>query len=394
VSRSRTYKFLLQPTNRQLAAIEYLLGLQRELYNAALEERRGTWKWNQRSVSYVDQTKELTQLRSVRPDILSFGVTVCRGTLMRLHRSFEGFFRRCKAGEKPGFPRFKGPGSVRLRCNGATPTAGPSMRPAGRLRLYGIGQVKVHGCTGRSKGTPKAITIRREGKRYWVSVQCVDVPAEPLPATGKEHRGGPGRVGSLVATSDGQLIQGPRFGKRGQAGLEKAQRNLATKVPRFQDAGRRPKQRVAAHHGKIANRRRDFAHQTSRRLVNDHDLIVYEDLKIKNMTRRPKPRPDGNGGYEPNGAKAKSGLNRSINDAGWGQFISMTIYKAESAGREVIAVDPRNTSRTCSGCGHVSAGNRHGAVFRCLGCGHEAHADVNAAENILRAGRARRLIAA
>jgi putative transposase len=107
VSRYRTYKFLLQPTSRQLAAIECLRGLQRELYNAALEERRGSWKWNQRSVSYFDQIKELTQLRSVRPDTLAFGVTVCRGTLMRLHQSFDGFFRRCKAGEKPGFPRFK-----------------------------------------------------------------------------------------------------------------------------------------------------------------------------------------------------------------------------------------------------------------------------------------------
>jgi putative transposase len=132
----------------------------------------------------------------------------------------------------------------------------------------------------------------------------------------------------------------------------------------------------------------------SRRLVNDHDLIVYEDLKIKNMTRRPKPRSDGKGGYEANGATAKAGLNRSIHDAGWGELRAMIDYKAESAGREVIAVDPRNTSRTCSGCGHVSAGNRHGAVFRCQRCGHEAHADVNAAENILRAGRARQLIAA
>jgi putative transposase len=158
---------------------------------------------------------------------------------------------------------------------------------------------------------------------------------------------------------------------------------------------------LAAHHRKIANQRRDFAHQRrdfarqlSRRLVNDYDLIVFEDLQIKNMARRPRPRPDGTGGYEANGANAKAGLNRSIHDAGWGEFIAMTIYKAESAGREVIAVDPRNTSRTCSGCGHVSAGNRHGAVFRCLGCGREANADVNAAENILGAGGARQLIAA
>ncbi len=390
MSRSRTYKFLLQPTSRQLAAFECLLKLQRELYNAALEERRGSWKWNRRSVSYVDQTKELAQLRSVRPDILAFGVTVCRGTLMRLHRSFDGFFRRCQAGETPGFPRFKGPGSfVSLQWNDAKGWA--LDEAARRLRLYGIGHVKVY-LHRPIKGTPKTITIRREGKRYWVSVQCVDVPAEPLPTTGKSIGIDLG-VDFLVATSDGQLIQGSRFGKRGQAGLEKAQRDLATKVPGSKRR-QRAKDRVATHHRKIANQRRDFAHQVSRSLVNDHDLIVYEDLKIKNMTRRSRPRPDKQGGYEPNGAKAKTGLNRSIHDAGWGQFTAMTIYKAESAGREVIAVDPRNTSRTCPECGHVSAGNRHGAVFRCQLCGREAHADVNAAENILQAGRARQLTAA
>jgi putative transposase len=341
-------------------------------------------------VSYFDQTKELTQLRSVRPDTLAFGVTVCRGTLMRLDRAIQGFFRRCNAGEKPGFPRFKGPGSfVSLQWND---TKGWALdETAGRLRLCGIGKVKVHlhRCI---KGTPKTITIRREGKRYWVSFQCVDVPAESLPATGKSIGIDLG-VGCLVATSDGQLIEGPQFGKRGHAGLEKAQRDLATKVSGSKNR-EKAKQRVAAHHRRMANRRWDFAHQVSRRLVNGHDLIVYEDLKITNMTRRPKPRPDQQGGYAPNGARAKAGLNRSINDAGWGNFRAMIDYKAESAGREVIAVDPRNTSRTCSGCGHVSAGNRHGAVFRCQNCGHEAHADVNAAENILRAGRARQLIAA
>ena len=93
--------------------------------------------------------------------------------------------------------------------------------------------------------------------------------------------------------------------------------------------------------------------------------------------------------YEPNGAGAKSGLNRSIHDAGWGQVLSMIAYKAEDAGRQVIAVDPRNTSRRCAACGHIDAGSRRGAVFECTACGHQAHADVNAAINILRAGRAR-----
>ncbi len=118
-------------------------------------------------------------------------------------------------------------------------------------------------------------------------------------------------------------------------------------------------------------------------------MIIYEDLQVGNMTRRPNPRPNGSGGHEPNGAAAKSGLNKSIHDAGWGIFLRVLSAKAESAGRQVIAVDPRHTSQRCAECGHVAAGNRvTQAQFRCLACGHQAHADVNAARNILRAGLA------
>ena len=107
------------------------------------------------------------------------------------------------------------------------------------------------------------------------------------------------------------------------------------------------------------------------------------------MTRRPRPRPDGNSGHEPNGAAAKTGLNKSIHDAGWGIFLRILSAKAESARRTVIAVDPRHTSQRCAECGHAAAGNRiTQAEFRCLACGHQAHADVNAARNILRAGLA------
>jgi putative transposase len=118
-------------------------------------------------------------------------------------------------------------------------------------------------------------------------------------------------------------------------------------------------------------------------------MIAHEDLKITNMTGRPKPRPDGNGSYRPNGVAAKASLNSSIYDAGWGIFLRVLYAKAESAGRTVVAVDPRRTSQRCAECGHTAAENRiTQAEFRCLACGHQAHADVNAARNILRAGLA------
>jgi putative transposase len=146
---------------------------------------------------------------------------------------------------------------------------------------------------------------------------------------------------------------------------------------------------VAKLHGKARRQRLDHAHKTALALVRDHDMIVHEKLQITSMTARPKPRPDGNGGYEPNGAATKSGLNKSIHDAGWGIFLRILSAKAESAGRQVIAVDPRHTSQRCAECGYTAAGNRvTQAVFRCLACGHQANADVNAARNILRAGLA------
>jgi len=143
-------------------------------------------------------------------------------------------------------------------------------------------------------------------------------------------------------------------------------------------------------HRKVRNQRKDLAHKLSREIVNRYDLIVHEDLKIPNVVRRPKPRQAEDGTFEPNGAAAKAGLNRSIADAGWGQLLRFIAYKAEDAGREVIAVNPHHTSQRCSSCGHVDAENRRTqAEFRCQVCGHEAHADVNAAINILRAGRVR-----
>jgi putative transposase len=178
--------------------------------------------------------------------------------------------------------------------------------------------------------------------------------------------------------------------------LAEAQRKLATKQ-RGSNRRRRQVEVVARLHRRVANQRSNAAHQLSRRLVNDYDLIVLEDLAITNMVRAPKAKPDPDklGAFLPNGASAKAGLNRSINDAGWGTLASLLSYKAESAGRTVVTVDPRYTSQTCAECGHVETGNRVSqAVFCCLACGHVAHADVNAARNILRAGRARQALPA
>ncbi|HEV3351990.1 MAG TPA: transposase [Acidimicrobiales bacterium] len=389
-ARCRSFRFKLSPTARQEAALVGLLGLQCELYNAALEERRGAWRWEQRSVTYMEQCRTLTGVRGLRPEVLAAGVTVCRGTLRRLDRAFAAFYRRCKAGQRPGFPRFR----PLSRWNSLQWEDRKGWRideAARRLYLQGVGALKVR-LHRPLRGTAKAITVRREGRRWWVTIRCVDIPAEPLVATGRQVGLDLG-VTVLVATSQGDLLAADRPAERAAARLASAQRALATKQ-RGSKQRRRAAEHVAEVHRHIRNRRADTLHKLSRRLVDDHDLIVHEALVVSNLVRRPKPKPDPAGGYQPNGAAAKTVLNRSIHDAGWGQLLAMIAYKAESAGRTVIAVDPRNTSRTCAHCGHVSAGNRRGAVFECQACGHLAHADTNAAVNILRAGRAQRHTAA
>ena len=135
-------------------------------------------------------------------------------------------------------------------------------------------------------------------------------------------------------------------------------------------------------HSKVANQRKDLAHKISKDLVEAYDLLVIEDLKIQHMVRRPKPHKADDGTYLPNGAAAKGGLNRSIHDAGWAQLTAMLTYKAESAGRCMLAVSPAHTSQRCVRCGHTSKENRCSqATFRCRACGHTDHADVNAARN-------------
>jgi putative transposase len=390
--RCRTFRYRLHPTVRQTRALGAQLNHQRELYNAALEERIGAWTWEKRSVTYFNQCRTLTGLNEVRPEVMSSGITLCRGTLKRLDRAFIAFYRRTGNGETPGFPRFKS--ASRFDSLQWEDKAGWKIKAdISRLYLLGIGEVKTN-FHRPLVGVPKAITVKREGTKWWLSARCADVPAVPLAPTGHEVGVDLG-ITNVVATSDGELIVGAHFGGNAKHRLKEEQRRLSSKQ-RGSKRRRRQVEVVARLHRQVANQRKNAAHQLSRRLVNEYDLIVLEVLAITTMVQRPRAKPDPNqlGAFLPNGAAAKAGLNRSIHDAGWGQLATLLSYKAESAGRVVVTVDPRYTSQTCAECGHVEAGNRVSqAVFRCCSCGHGDHADVNAARNILRAGRALQALA-
>jgi putative transposase len=387
----RSYRFRLRPTGQQQSALAECLEDTRQLYNAALEERRGAWRMGRHQVTFYSQDAQLKEIRTGDPEQFGRWAFSCeRAAIRRLDRAFQRFFDRVKAGQKPGYPRFKGRGwwdSIEWPAEkgGARWDSVPHPKIT-RVCLTGIGHVRVHQHRP-VKGRIKTITVKRENGRWYVMLSCDDVPAEPLEPTDSPVGIDMG-VASFLTTSGGAHVPNPRHLAVTAGQLAAAQRDLARKK---RGSGRRKKAvaKVARLHGKVRRQRLDHAHKTAFALVRAHDLIAHEDLKITNITARPKPRPDGNSGFEPNGAAAKTGLNKSIRDAGWGIFLRILSAKAESAGRQVIAVNPRHTSQRCAEWGYTAAGNRvTQAEFRCLVCGHQAHADVNAARNILRAGLA------
>jgi putative transposase len=384
----RTYKFRLRPTSRQHVGLTACVESHRELYNAALQERRDAWAHSKTRIQYGDQSAQLKDIRRARSDVGMWSFSSQQATLRRLSRAFDGFFRRVKAGQRPGYPRFKGRGrfdSVEWPEDGDGARWHPS---ASRVYLQGIGRVKVS-AHRQVRGRVKTIQIRREGRRWMLILSCDDVPTNLLPDACRQAGVDVG-VTSFATTSDGQHVENPRWGRIAAYKLTAAQQRL-TRARRGSKNRSRRRQTVAKRHRKIANQRRDFHHKVAGQLVKTYDLIVVEDLAIANMLRRakPVPDPDNPGQYLPNGAAAKTGLNRSISDASWGQFVSILRAKAEDAGRTWIEVNPQHTSNRCEHCGYADAENRvTQAEFRCQRCGHTAQADEHAARNILRAGLA------
>lgn len=397
----RAYKFLLRPTVRQGQALGEMLRDHCSLYNGALQERRDAWRHaSKTSVKYGMQSAQLKDIRSFDPEHQGrWSFSSQQKTLRRLDKAFAAFFRRVKSGDAPGYPRVRG---VNWFDTVDFPKDGDGCRwdstphdPVTRVRFQGVGKVKVNQHRP-VVGKVKTISVKREGRKWFVVLTAEQAQPEPLPATGSVVGIDLG-IANFLADSGGGFVPNPRHGRKAAAKLEAAQQALS-RFPRRKAKDRtanhqRAVEEIARLHGKARRQRLAHAHKTAVGLIRGHDVIAHEDLKIRNMSKAPEPKPDPEqpGSFLPNGAVGKAGLNRSISDAGWGVFLAILHAKAESAGREVIAVDPRNTSRRCPECGHTARENRPTQEkFHCVSCGHSAHADTVGAVNVLRAGLVRR----
>lgn len=395
----RAYKFLLRPTVRQEQALGEMLRDHCSLYNGALQERRDAYRHSSKtSVKYGGQSAQLKEIRAFDPERQGrWSFSSQQATLRRLDKAMQAFFRRVKAGQAPGYPRFKGVGHFDTvtfpKDNDGCRWDSTPHDSQTRVRLQGVGHIRVHQHRP-VQGCVKTISVKREGNRWYVILACDEVPAEELSPTGAIVGIDMG-VARFLTTSDGEHVANPRFLQAMADQLSEAQRRLAPFPARTRQRTKRHRaaaRKVAKLYGKIRRQRADFHHKTARALVRDHDVIAHERLNTAGMTKSPAPKPDPDqlGGFLPNGAAAKAGLNRSILDAGWAQFLGILANKAESAGRLVVPVDARNTSRTCPECGHAAKENRATqAKFKCVRCGFAANADHVGATNVLnRAGLA------
>ncbi|MFK0254691.1 RNA-guided endonuclease InsQ/TnpB family protein [Streptomyces sp. NPDC090445] len=392
----RAYKFLMRPTVGQQAALGEMMRDHCSLYNGALQERRDAYRHvSKTSITYGQQSAQLKDIRAFDPERQGrWSFSSQQATLRRLDKAFAAFFRRIKVADKPGYPRFHGAGRFDTVD---FPKDGDGCRwdstphdPVTRVRLQGVGHVRVHRHR-RVVGRIKTVSVKREGKRWYVMLTAEQAEPDPLPVTGSVVGIDMG-IASFLTTSGGERVANPRHGRRAAAKLEAAQQALS-RCKRGSKRRRKAVTKVANLHRKVRRQRLDHAHKTALVLVREHDFIAHEDLKIRNMSKAPAPKPDPEtpGSFLPNGAAAKAGLNRSIADAGWGVFLQILTAKAESAGREVMAVDPRNTSRRCPECGNTAKENRPTQEkFHCVSCDHQEHADTVGAINVLRAGLVRR----
>lgn len=360
-----TYKYRLYPSKAQRTSMNKTLDACRWVYNKALETRRNAWKEHQESISHYDTIRMLPGWKQEHLWLKTAYSQVLQEVCTRVDLAFQHFFRRVKNGEKPGYPRFKGKGWYK---SFTYPQSGFKVTDDGRLYLSKIGNVKIK-LHRPIEGEVKTLTIKRDCLGNWWACFSCEIEPEPLPPV-PDVVGVDVGLAHFATLSTGEQVDNPRFFRKDEKALAKAQRRLSKCDKGTPEYVRR--KRVVQHiHQRIANRRKNFAHQLSRRLVDRFQFIALEDLDIDGMQ---------SGNYR--------GLNKSIGDAAWRQLRQYIDYKAEKAGRTFVAVDPRGTSQMCSDCGATVPKDLSVRVHSCPNCGLEIDRDLNASLNILARGLA------
>ena len=353
----KTFQYRLYPTSSQRKTMESTIETCRRLYNDCLAERKEAYEERKDNVGKFAQLRKVKILKDTSPYAEKIHSHILQVTVADLDKAFQAFFRRVKAGEKAGYPRFKGQG--RFDSFGFKEYGNGFKVDGRRLKLSGVGRVAIR-WHRPLEGEVKTLRISRKAGKWFASFSC-EVDENPLPATGRAIGIDVG-INSLIATSDGELVENPKWCRDGQAKLRVLQRT----VSRRRKGGNNRRKAVHAlqvHHEHISNQRKDFLNKLANDLVVNNDLIAIEDLQIQNMVK-------------------SHCLSKSIMDGGWGYFAKRLSDKAVEAGREVVRVNPAYTSKSCSGCGTIFGDLDLSVRWIDCDCGVSMNRDVNAAINI------------
>src|SRR6266480_978313 len=353
----KMFQYRIYPTKKQVQKLNETLGECRWLYNHFLEQRKTTYEQEGQSLSCYNQIDTLGLLKQERATLKRVHSQVLQNVAVRIDLAFKAFFRRCKAGEDPGYPRFRGKG----RYDSFTyPQSGFKIDEQGKLFASGIGHIKIV-LHRPLRGKIKTLTLQRRSTGKWYASFSCEVEPLRLPEN-TDTVGIDVGLKTFATFSNGEEIANPRFFRKEEKALAKVQRKHS-KLAKGTPERRKHRKVVARVHERIKFRRENFTHQESRKIVDRFGVICVEDLSVNRMLHN-------------------HCLAKSIADASWSAFFAQLFAKAEEAGRIAVKVNPANTSQTCSRCGHRQKMPLDVRVFACPCCHVQCDRDLNAALNI------------
>ncbi len=354
------YRFEIRPTREQEQKMFRTLKLCRRLYNRSLEERITTYKATGKGATYSKQQNSLPNLKKENPEYRTVHSQVLQDVLRRLDRAYQNFFEG-----RVGCPKFRNRDNYRSFTYPQVDAVRETFQREGFVYLSKIGFVKIIAHRLFEPDKVFQINVIRKNNKWYANLTAALPNAELI--TGDIDKSAGVDMGLLhfYALSDGTTVDTPRFLRKSEQKLAKLQRRLSRKQKGSKNR-RKAKARVARCHERIANQRKDFLHKKSYNLVTGYDVIVMEDLQIRNMAQNRH-------------------LAKSIHDASWSAFQNYVEYKCQKFGKQFIKVDPRGTSQMCT-CGYPVPKDLSVRIHKCPRCGLEEDRDVVSAKLILERG--------
>ena len=350
------FRYRIYPSQKQIIKLNKTISDCCSIYNKLLETKVNVYKTDKISLSKFDLDK-LTKDFDV-----PIHSQVKQNISKRINDAFNHFFRRVKEKKgKVGFPRFK---TLNRYKSITFPQSGFKFVSEKRLFVSKIGKIPIvlHRVP---KGKLKTFTIKRTALGWFAIFSCEDAPIETIEVP-DNHIGIDVGIESFAVLSNGEVIKNPKFLIKSEKKLAKLQRRLSRKKKGSSNR-RKARFKVARLHQRIFNQRQNFLHKTSFSIIKQFKIISVEKLQIKNMVQNHH-------------------LAKSISDASWGCFVQMLSYKVLNTGGQIVKVNPKNTSRTCSKCGNIQDMPLANREFKCLKCGFVCHRDLNSAILVDRAG--------